>query len=485
MKSSTVSAKAYLLIDGARFELHTCNVTYTDNDLNVADCNIALGYLAANGSAEAVSLDYPRFTPASIEVESASVYSSGELSASGAKGPYTLFKGVLDDLGPSSIGVGSFHISVRLLGRLSLLHTGSMQSNSVMANQYGDLTFPVTSTLGTTALLETPADDAVSFGALLLDAMLKVTSDFALARRTQSAELLQQYFGIAFGNEKAAEILKEIRQNGAEELVVDGPEGFTQALAIVTDQLFRNDINGMSFYNSFQHLGGVLGFRLLELPSGIRLIPFTPFVASQDCMEIAPDSYLIANRSVASAQQCSGVALANGSPDAADGAPFVGMYARPSGDGQLAILPAPAHLASVGFLNFTEPSTPKPDTMPLVVSEEVRNTIGAAAAREACLAANYEQRYYVVVCPFVRMDLAPCSPVVIRYPEMYANIGSFASSIYGSVKTVNINIDVAGQVTTTITVGYARASSQQESEIDTAERTHPVWTTTFTGSGIE
>jgi hypothetical protein len=241
----------------------------------------------------------------------------------------------------------------------------------------------------------------------------------------------------------------------------------------------------MSFFNCFQQLGNTFGFRLLETPSSIKLIPFTPFVSSDNCTPIEPDSYILVNRTVSSARQCSGVAFGNGSADGSSAAPFTGIYKRPSGEGQLAVLPAPPHLATVSLANLTEDGTPANDGTLLIPTEEVRATIGEAAAREACLQANYGDRYYTVVCPFVRLDLSPCSPVKIQYPSLYANIGSFAASIYGSVRLVNISIDAEGSVTTTLTVGYARTSSQQESEIDTSPRSHPIWATTFTGQGID
>jgi hypothetical protein len=482
---STVPAKAHLVLDGTRFELLSANISYPEGDLNVADCQLALGYLTARGTGETAQLDYPRFTPAQIEVDSAVVYSTGDISATGASGPYTLFNGLLDDVGPSSVGVGKFVINVRLLGRLAGLHAGSMQSSSVLANQYADLTYPIENSLGSTALLELArTDTGVATGEALLDALIKITGTSLISRRTAASVLLQEYFGAEFGNTTVRPILEEIRDNGASDLVIDGPEGFDVAIAIVMDKLLRNDIDGRSFFNTFQHLGSVFGFRLLETTDAIRIIPFTPFVNSADCLSIDPDSYVIVDRLVNSTQQCSGVALANGSTDATADAPYTGIYARPGGYGQLAIQPAPAYLATSRMSNYASDGTPANDGTPLIPASDVRETIGVAAAREACLMANYGDRYYTVVCPFVRLDLSPCSPVVINYPSLYANIGSFSSAIYGAVKLVNINIDANGSVTTTITVGYARTSSQQESEIDTAERAHPIWATTFTGQRI-
>lgn len=482
---STVPVKATLVIDGSRFPLLSANISYTTDDLNCADCRLALGFLSARGTTESAQLDYPRFTPARIEVADSIVYTAGSLSITGQTGPYTLFVGVLDDIGPASVGDGKFVINVRVLGRLAALHTGSMQSSSVLANQYADLTGPIDNNIGSTALLEVPKeDDDTTVGELLLDAMLKMTGSSLISRKTVAAQLLNEYFGVELGNQVAKPLLEELRANGADTLRVDGPAGFDTSLVIIIDQLLRNDINGMSFFNAFQHLGSIFGFRLLETTNAIKIIPFTPFVNSGDCIPIEPDSYLMVDRMVNSARQCSGVALANGSPDATQDAPYTGIYARPSGEGQLSIQPAPAYLATVRMSNYSSDGTPTNDGTPLIPTADVRETVGVAAAAEACHIANYGDRAYTVVCPFVRLDLAPYSPVVINYPSLYANIGSFSSAIYGSVKLVNINIDANGSVLTTITVGYARTSSQQESEIDSSERAHPIWATTFTGAAI-
>ncbi len=509
MTPLSVSPLAAVLVIGSGADEDTLplsgfSANFSADGPNTASCCLAVGWLGKLGGRVVERMSYERGLVARISVEVEDSYLINGASNGRAANNFTLFRGYVDDVGPSGVSAGQYTVDVRLNGRLNCLNTGTLQSSLYTAGEFADFTTPMPTAADIKGLIFDKAAVTADFGLGFLQGLYGMATNDDAASASVSAAQLVSIFGNR-RNIEAARLLASL-----DSYVNWGPGldvGIKTHIASLLERWNLTDFRYDSFYSRLQQIGQLLGFRLIETGEWLALVPYSPFAPSSACTAIRPDTYSAISRSVGDARQYCGVALAS-SRDAMTTVPYAGIYRRPSPSvggftnffptadtltgrdpGQLLITDAPVYLRS------NTPSALGGDNGLLecdsanlgFVTPEIREQLGDAVAREFLLSQNYRSRCYTIQSPYLRPDLSPLTPVKVTYPSMPGVPNQQA--IFGSITGISVDVNsLQPSVSTTIRVGYARTALQQQREIDDtpyASRPHPLWSQSFTGLRLD
>lgn len=462
---------------GASIPLVTVDLTMTINGLNKAVVRLAVGNWEVNNLPNDITLS--RGASATLRV----VYP-------GVAGSTRIFSGVVFDYAPSTTiaaGDGQMALEVVLYGRLYHLTTGTLHSGQTAPSSYLDANVYWSTTGQSTGAEKRAArvneiEARANFG----DAFLKSMRDLATGAYSPSdsvSEFIKDTFGADI-NETALEVLNDIephlvfRSFSARDLVIDGIVGRI-------NDLTQGDWGISSFSKKMNDLGSLMYFSLLETGDHIYLAPYSPFFQSSAALAISPDTY----NSITAGQAPDGIALnykgavlTSSTGVAQKDTPVAGYYVAPrSSGGQVYVSPMPSIYVRTAIDISTDVQASGPRTS-LDVSPDLANEL----AKYVYFDLRYRSRTYYVSCPFLRLDIAPLTPVRVLTPrsnEIQATIG--ASTIYGMVTAVVIHLDsTQGVAETKLEIGYARNQVDQEQLISPAVSHHPLWAGSWKGSSV-
>jgi hypothetical protein len=111
-------------------------------------------------------------------------------------------------------------------------------------------------------------------------------------------------------------------------------------------------------------------------------------------------------------------------------------------------------------------------------------------AKLYALKGNFDNRMIAVSCPFLRMDIAPLSPVRVNMPgSLDLQRALESSSIYGYVDQVVISMSAGERPSsrTTYVIKACRSYTQQRTLVDPfiASGFHPLFTNNWKGSRLD
>lgn len=467
------------ITNGASIPLVMADITMTINGLNKAIVNLAVGNWEVNNRPNDITLT--RGAAATISV-----------AYPGLTGSTRIFSGVVFDYAPSTTiaaGDGQMALEVILYGRLYQLTTGTLHSGQTAPSSYLDAkVYWSTAAQSTGADLRAARVNEISaktnFGAAFLTSMKELA-----AGSYSPSDSVSEFIKTTFGEEvntEALDVLEDIepslifRDFDARNLVIDGIVG-------QINKMTEGDWGILSFSKKINDLGALMYFSLLETGDHIYLVPFSPFFVSTSSLAISPDTY----NSIAAGQASpeagvalnyKGAVLTSAPGIAQKDTPIAGYYVAPaSSGGQVYVSPMP----SIYVRTATEISTDATATGPRT-SLDVSPDLANALAKYVYFDQRYRNRTYYISSPYLRLDIAPLTPVRVLTPrsdEIQSTIG--ASTIYGLVTAVLIHIDsTQGVAQTKIEIGYARNQVDQEQLISPVAGAHPLWASNWRGSSV-
>lgn len=461
---------------GASIPLVSVDLTMTINGLNKASVRLPVGNWEINNQPNDITLT--RGATASILV-----------AYPGLAGSTRIFTGVVFDYVPAASvkgHEGQLALEVILYGRLYEITTGTLHSGQTAPSSYLDANV-YWKTASTTAGEERrPArvndvDARADFGKALLTSMLE------LARGSYSpSDSVSEFIKDKFGdnvNAAALAVLNDIdpklyfRNFTARSRVIDG-------VVYRINDMTTGDWGIKSFSERLNYLGGLMYFSLLETGDHIYLVPFSPFFESNSAKVIVPEEYtsIIAGQAPQGTPlNYKGAVLTASVGTAQRDTPVAGYYVAPrSSGGRVFVSPIPNIYVKTAVDTTADATAQGPRTS-LDVSPDLANNLAKYRYWEE----RYRGRVYYVSCPYLRLDIAPLTPVRVQTPrsnEVQAALGS--ATLYGLVTSVRIHLDATqGVAETLFEVGYARNQVDQE-QLISAEAQHPLWTFNWKGSTV-
>jgi hypothetical protein len=471
------------VVNGGDIPLVEANISYAVDGLNKAVLKAAVGNWEINSLPNDITLTRGATAWVTISYP--------------GQGSVRIFTGVLFDYAPStslSGGNGQMSLEIILYGRLYHLTTGTLHSSMTTPQAYLDSAGYWSTARRSTGPVTRPAtmNPAVAlgnFGVAYLNMLSEIASS-AYAPTDSVSEFIKKVFGDNI-NGPALNVLNDI-----ESFLVFDNFGQGKRKAIITgicskiDELTTGDWGVNSFMKRIEELGVLLYFSAVEDGSTVRLVPFSPFFRTNQAFKVIPETYY----NITSGQSPDGIAInyqgavlttATGAALSGSSAPVAGYYRS-------------ADAAKIGGQVFTTPM-PSIFVMSTSVTTDVADAavngprafvdvtpdLGAGIAKYKYWEQRFRNRVYYVGCPYLRLDIAPLTPVCIVTPssdEIQSTIG--ATSIYGLVTRVSIHLDsTQGVADTQIEVGYARNQVDQQRLID-REASHPIWSGNWTGSTL-
>jgi hypothetical protein len=464
------------ITNGASLPLVMVDLTMTINGLNKATVHLAVGNWEINNRPNDITLS--RGASASISV-----------AYPGLAGTTRIFSGVLFDYAPSTTikgGEGQMMLEVILYGRIYHLTTGTLHSGQTVPSSYLDANSYWSTAALTTGSTKRASrvDEATAqsnFGSAYLTALEELANG-SYSPSDSVSEFIKDKFGSDI-NEAALDVLGDIetflvfRNFTNRKFVVEGIVG-------KINEGLQGDWAIKSFSKQIEVLGTLMYFSLLETGDNIYLVPFSPFFETGSAFVITPDTYHAIRAGQApdgTALNFKGAVLTSSVGVAQKDTPVAGYFKGPaSSGGQVYVSPMPSIFVRTAN-DLTTDTTASGARTSLDVSSDLANDI----AKYVYLDQRYRSRTYYVDCPYLRLDLAPLTPVRIQTPrsnEIQATIG--ASTIYGIVTSIRIHLDsTQGVAETTLEVGYARNQVDQKQLISPIA-THPLWAINWRGSTL-
>lgn len=462
---------------GSSIPLVTLDLAMTINGLNKATVRVAVGNWEINNLPNDITLQ--RGAAAKIIV-----------AYPGLAGSTTIFSGVVFDYAPSttlSAGQGQLALEVILYGRLYHLTTGTLHSGQTVPSAYLDANV-YWSTVGVSAGVDKRAARVSTtaaysdFGAAFLTSMRELASG-SYSPSDSVSEFIQDTFGTDV-NADALNVLNDIepylafRSFSNRQLVIDGIVGQINAMT-------EGDWGVLSFSKKMNDLGALMYFSLVEAGDNIYLAPYSPFFRNNDALVISPDTYNSITAGQApdgTALNFKGAVLTSATGIALKETPVAGFYKAPgTSGGRVYVSPMPSIYVRTA-IDTTADATANGARTSLDISADLANDI----AKYVYFDQRYRGRTYYISCPYLRLDIAPLTPVRVLTPrsdEIQSTIG--ASTIYGMVTTVMIHLDsTQGVAETKLEISYARNQVDQEQLIAPAVDHHPLWAINWKGTSV-
>ena len=479
---------AYLDTVEGSFPLAAVSISHYMGMLNTAECTIATGFRVGGAVGRVPRL--PRGSDAKVRIVAARGVQDPVSGASLLRTGETLaFQGVVDMDGPSDVSFGSFNAQVVLSGRCKLLDTGTLQSSDVISGSGVDLTKGVGRFSGNEVTITAvpgyerfnPGVIQVDFWRALKDILVAIasTGDQVGGEESAAAQDFKRAVGKLRPNTAALKILEQIQGT----LPGLGDTTLAGRMATYLDQEFSSAAY-KSFFNRLIELGFIFGYRLIEQPLGIAVVPYSPFVVPEsDHRVITPSSCFNMGWIQREVNSYSGqVMMASGPSSATGGAgqpSFVaGAYTRPIEESPLGYVmtqPAPPF-----FFYPVQGSSQTQRDQTLIADANRINSY----ARDFCLLNSYRGRSLQLTCP-VRFDVGHGTPVKIQYPDLGG--GALGPAVYGSVQAVRVTLDATKRIAvSSLEVGYLRSSEQFNAEAQDEHATrHPFWNTVYRGGRLD
>lgn len=484
MSTAVCSFDLKLVIGLGIYDLANVQVQFAANGVNVALVTLAVG---TSKTGRIPNINFARGDTAKIGVTGGYITSTDGKQRVLNSAEYTLFEGVVDDIG-CNLSFGSFGMQVRLLGRLAWLASGTLQSSSLVPKSYLDADVVWNQNLGTNAKDEKEEAKKIidvkkaysSFWQALQECLVNIAKDTKAPAGSITKEI-QTLFGTDT-NWRAAEILSGIKSNLFWKLqtkeIIDG-------IVESINTLFGADWMYESFFNRIVSIGEMLHFKILEIGSVIHVVPHVPFFLKTQAYVIYPETYNSITPNNGGYVSYKGCVLASGAnkDNITDASLIIGKYKRTDSNlGQVFVGTAPLFLCATGYPQFHDPSADKSRSFTAKLDK-----LGDEFAKITCWDMNYEKRGLTVSCPMFRSDVAPLTAVRVDFPQITEiQYGVDTPALYGCVQKVTITADATRQIAnTTFEVSHVRSYIEQKGEIDRNFAGHPLWTLNYTHGRLD
>jgi hypothetical protein len=489
-------------INGTQYPLASCEITYLLNGPASAECSLSVGYKSdGSGDTGAGLLNHDRGVAAEVTMVVAEDVTD---PVSGTKlltaGTYQAFKGVLDEQGPTNLSKGNFNLRARIVSKLAVLQTGSLQLSKLVSSSYLDTTVSFAlkgghqRTIGPGDLAFRPAALQNDFWIELRRVLVGIATSGPGTQSSSSQQSINggvaAQFSRLFGagvNHDAADVLSIMSGN-----LVPGAFNNGDLMKSIADYMtfwFTGDGAMQSFYQRILGLSQDFKFAIIESFNGsIKVVPYSPFFRTGLAVPIYPSTITDMNwdnHEPNSIQGCCITLAGVGATSVGTPEPpmIIGAYARPRANaanrlGTIVALPSPPWFLQKTYVNRTSAAFSNP---------EFAANIGNGYAKEWGLDLSYRGYVLHVMCP-LRTDIGVGMPVQVIYPPIPGSTSpalvEAGPSVYGCVQAVKICMDaVKRQAYTLIEVGYVRSDKLQQAEL--AHYSHPVWTTQYTGRRLD
>lgn len=461
------AADFVVTLNGTTRSIANLKLSLTGDGVNAALVELSAGFY--EGASIADTFTFVRGSPATI-------------SANGRQ----IFQGYVDDVVPGNMSAGTFNLQVSLLGRLSHLASGTLQSNSLTPKCFDDLAISPFGQYNGESLYQLRTN---SVGSELWPELARLLTQIATDTRAVPSSVtseIQSLFGSST-NQLAATLLGEIEGT----LVWNASaRQIATNVALVLNQLMLQNWYYDAFLNKIINIGQLLRYSIIELNDKLIVTPYLPFFPSSEAAALLPSTYSTSSTSLQNYVQYSGCLITNGGARTTKASEdlVVGSYKMSSVStavgpavGRVHVAPAPPVLSTLGGQDPFTPLGQQAKTFTPVAGR----TLGDCYAKILCWEQNYERRTYQVSFPYIKTDISPLTPVRVRLPPLPgASDAADGSSIYGSVRRVTIAADASrGFAATSFEIGFVRSESQQQT-IDSDWTGHPIWTDTWRGADI-
>ncbi len=505
-----IPIKMVMDTDTGEYQISSIQVVFAANGVPVCQASLAVG---RNQNGDVQTINLKRAERARVFVSGANITASnspfGVPPADGnnyfylADDQFLLFDGIVDDFGPGNLTAGQFDITVRLVGKLGWLASGTLSSSNLMPCSYWDTNVQYAfGEAGQDPVFMDYTKTRANFWTGLQEALVRVATRAIPNDAPQAtiAKIVQQVFGGGV-NQRATDVLATV-VGPLMGWNTDRTDEEIGALVFNLNQYLATEWAYEPFLNRISAIGEMLQMAIIETGQGIKVVPYTPFFKRADAYPIGPETYVSATQPLAPYRNIAGVMLVDGAGRdagaASVGAEVVGLYKSLGNPlGQVHVTQLPGYIGKLVEDAITG-------------GDKVRAFVSAANGTAAAMGAgtnanafltnllakymtwdlNYNARHVQVVCPFFRSDIGPLTAVRVDYPAT-AEIAEALESpaVYGSVQQVSIQIDATrGFAQTTYDIGYCRSYNQQKFQIDPAiESTneHPFFQTNYIGGRLD
>jgi hypothetical protein len=430
---------------------------------------------------------------------------------------------------------GSFSIKVLMQGVLSLLDHGTLGSNSFVPKHYMDGNIIADIVAETTKIGEIAnfiKPELVEKSGMftgMMQSFIDIANDQEIRDGDGITPFIQKYFSTednsvcanilaGIGSDVAAGSLDPAKAVEDNQLFqasssAESPSGAGLVFKAfndknITDEEFISGIvenlnnaqrdNGPydSFLSRILGYGQQLMFSTVETPYAIWTVPFVPYFNSADAYTINADTIsqvdwrLNPNTMLEMYQGAVltpgiGAFLANSQTDS----DVIAGFRLPI-TGRVLTIPIPSVLCSIGndiVMDNNEDGA-------AVQAREVVSNLPTQAATDLAMLytykGNFDNRMISVSSPFLRMDIAPLTPVKVNMPgSLDLQRALESSSLYGYVDQVVISMSAGERPrsSTTYVVKACRSYTQQKSLVDpfVSSGFHPLFTHNWKGSRLD
>jgi hypothetical protein len=427
------------------------------------------------------------------------------------KGEHRLIDGVIDDGGPADLADGAFNVRCVIVSKLIYLDTGATHFTSVRGSHL-DTTQLAGITHGNSPVVVNAGELQADFWKGITATVVRILT---MTRTfTNVGDRIAQFLKFTGGDRNDLPQTAVNAINLIKGGLPTGIFGRTDMARVVAEHIqaeLSRDLGRQSIYAKFQAWAEDFFFAIVENGNGIATVPWTPLVHRDDCRPLWPSGVLSAQWVSHDTSLVNGVVFIDNPYGSVTGAPPVrvvnlGGFRRQgtqagkndvdvAGDalGLFTPLPAPAWMHArpadgkrLGFSANTRP--------------EAVQAYANGYARELALRQNYRGRIVILRCP-LRLDIGPCTPVKIVYPNLPGTNLSESVAVYGSVEAVTLTISAGEKkAVTEMEVMYARSDHQQAIDIDqrplvgfggpgstwgSAKGFHPLWAQPYLGNRLD
>lgn len=481
--ATVIGPKAQLVVGSIRYDLQTVQARFGYNGVNVCVVNLAVGR-REDGNSISVA-NFNRGDEARVVIFNAGGTSTAATNIAFNQDSYTLFDGVVDDVGPSDLSFGSFAVQVRLFGRLAYLASGALDSHNIIPKSHLDTAvFWAYGQGEEDAPGQINARTAIAdFWSALQDALNTIATS-GVAPQNSVTNFIQDTYGSDVNSDAATvlgEIVGSLDWRPAAEALVPG-------IVAKFNELMMRQWYFEPFLHRIIAFGEMLRFKIVETGSVIRVVPHHPFFTNSNAYQVYPGTYDKVSWDTSSEyRNYAGSVLVEGGGNDLETSTedlVVGFYKMGGNPlGQVHVGTVPNFLAQATNNMFTGGTGVR--TFRALGNTDIAGRLAKIQTWEL----NYGNRRFQFECPFLRADIAPLTAIRLIYPdsaEIVGGTGDFA--IFGCVEAVDVMLDATqGYARTAYTVGHARSSEQQQRIInaDLGVDEHPFFTQNYIGARLD
>lgn len=475
-------ARVTMFTRGGTYQLQAVQASYGANGINVCLCTLSIGRAEGGGT---VGIQFNRGDEVTVTVSNATVLSepANSLYDFLTADTFTLFKGVIDDFGPSNLQFGTFSVTVRIVGRLSRLASGTLETSNIVPKSYHDVAVGWSMGAG----LRDPDQFDLSAESLWPE-MRSVFNSIAVNNLAAPGDTITAAIIELFGtsvNAVAASVISDISGTlNWNSFASDMKEGIIGHM----NQMMQSHWFYESFFNRIVGFGEMLRFAVIETGMALRVAPYHPFFRRSDAKIVPARTIHNIQWSPAARKNYAGTLLTTSSGADTENTSgddlVIGAYKMLGNPfGQVHVGPAPPYVVTM------TPAMSEGLDGPRSVLRAGTSEVGNRLAKIMTWELNYGNRRMSFSSPLLRGDIGPLEAVRVDFPNVEEiQAGVDTPAVYGSVQRVTVSIDAMRQyASTTYDLDYVRSYAQQRNLIDPdlGAGEHPFFNTNYIGGRLD